>query len=63
MIMNDPRVTQPLPIYDAKTCDLVFEDGEPYIVASYRGTWIKLKINSDQLWNLFRRMAPKLRGR
>ena len=52
-----------LPLYKAKTCDLVFESGKPFLVFCYNETWMKLEINSDQLWHLFTRMAPKLRGR
>jgi hypothetical protein len=61
--MSAPRDVDPIPVHVASTCDLVFEDGKPYVVASYSGTWIKLKLNNDQLWWLFERMAPKLRGR
>ena len=52
-----------LPLHKAKTCDLVFESGKPFLVFCYNETWMKLEINSDQLWHLFNRMAPKLRGR
>jgi hypothetical protein len=61
-----PRLveSEPIPLRKAKTCDLVFEGGKPFLVLSYDdGPWEKLEINNDQLWHLFNRMAPKLRGR
>lgn len=56
---------EPIPLRKVKTCDLVFEDGKPFLVLSFDdgGTWEKRQINNDQLWGLFHRMAPKLRGR
>lgn len=58
--MQDPTQSK-----KAKTCDLVFEGGKPFLVFSYDdGTpFEKREINNDQLWGLFARMAPKLRGR
>lgn len=61
----EPLRSERLPITKAKTCDLVFEGGKPFLVFSYgkSGEWMKLEINNDQIWHLFNRMAPKLRGR
>lgn len=48
----------------AKTCDLVFESGKPFLVISFEdGEWQRIAINNDQLWHLFDRLAPQLRGR
>ena len=51
-----------LHLHKAKTCDLVFESGKPFLVFAYGETWMKLALNDDQLWHLFTRMAPKLRA-
>jgi hypothetical protein len=63
--MFGPCDPDPIPLEKARTCDLVFESGKPFLVFAYGkpGQWMKLEINNDQLWSLFNRMAPKLRGR
>lgn len=62
--MFGPRDQQFVPLERAKTCDLVFEGGKPFLVISLEdGEWRKTEINNDQLWCLFDRLAPKLRGR
>lgn len=62
--MFGPRNQEPVPVKKAKTCDLVFEGGKPFLVLSFEDDpWEKREINNDQLWGLFMRMAHKLRGR
>lgn len=61
--MFGPRDSKPIPLKTARTCDLVFEGGKPFLVVSHATGWEKYEMNDDQLWNLFNRMAPKLRGR
>lgn len=63
--MFGPRDQEPIPLQKARTFDLVFEGGKPFVVFSYgnNGEWMKLEINNDQLWHWFNRAAPKLRGR
>lgn len=58
-----PNCSEPIPLKKAKTFDLVFEGGKPYVTMSFPDGWLKVEINDDQLWHLFSRMAPKLRGR
>lgn len=63
--MFGPCDQQPVPIKRAKTCDLVFEGNKAFFVFSFDdGTpFEKREVNNDQLWHVFSRMAPKLRGR
>jgi hypothetical protein len=60
--MFGPRDQAPMPLFDAKTCRLVFEDAV-YIVISTDDGWRKYQISNDQVWGLFEDMAGKIRDR
>jgi hypothetical protein len=61
--MFGPRDSEPVPLHEAKTLRLVFENGKPFIVISTADGWRKYKINNDQVWGFVQDAFPKLRGR